>query len=213
MCLSQGSVVLGGLSEKGGLALGQVAQELGGVAGPNLASRDSGIGGNKSASGNHSTRLNLNAIHESSAHPNKCVTHDCAAVEGGAMTDSNPVADNDGQLDTLHVVLGYVDDRVVLNVCHGADGNAVDIAAQRGAIPHGRSRTNLHVANNTGAGGNESGLANGWHAALKVHHGAVPVQHLLERVRSRHAASQAVERLAGFPQRDAEPSHKLACHG
>ena len=88
-------------------------------------------------------------------------------VADGAGVDDGGVADGDVIADDAGVVIGEVEDGVVLNLRVMADDDAVDVAAQNGVIPDAGMVAEGDVAEDDARSGDINVLANRWLFAEK----------------------------------------------
>ena len=75
------------------------------------------------------------------AHADQHRVFDYAAMDGGVVADGDPVAHD----DRVKIALA-VENGAILHVGVGADADGVDVAAQDGVHPHGRSLAEDHIA-------------------------------------------------------------------
>src|SRR5204863_8907420 len=88
------------------------------------------------------------------SHADQGVVSDPAPVQHHRVAHGDPVAHHGGEAARVDV-----DDGVVLDAGLGADADALDVAAQHGAVPDGAARADHHVADHVRAGSDEGALA------------------------------------------------------
>src|SRR6266436_4319019 len=79
---------------------------------------------------NDGTRAHFHIVKNNDAHPDKHFIVDFAGVHDGAVADRDQLAYDSG------IVCIEMDDRIVLNIRARANDDAIDIAAQNGAVPN-----------------------------------------------------------------------------
>lgn len=94
------------------------------------------------------------AIENGCTHADKTFVANCAGVNDGGMADRDIVSKNAG------VVVGEVEDGVVLNIAVVTDNDAIDIAAKDGIVPDAGMVTERHVTEDDGGRGDINVLAN-----------------------------------------------------
>ena len=95
------------------------------------------------------TRADFRAVENDRAHADEHFVVDRAGV------DDRAVADRDQFADDRRIIVGEMDDGAVLNIGARADDDAVNVAAQNGAIPDARFFAERDVANDGGVGNNK----------------------------------------------------------
>jgi hypothetical protein len=93
------------------------------------------------------------AIQNHRAHADENFVADGAGMDNRAVADGDPVAQD------ARKIVRKMQHGVVLDVRVMADNDAVDVAAQHGAIPHARMRAERHIANDDGGFGDINALA------------------------------------------------------
>jgi PIN domain nuclease of toxin-antitoxin system len=123
-------IILRVFEDQGAVGIAELAAHLRGNAGPEGARRDDGVLGENCAGGDYRPLADVAIVQYRDAHTDEHRVLDTAAVDGGIVTDGDPVAD----LDTIEMALA-VEDGAVLDVGVGSDADRVHIAAQDGVHP------------------------------------------------------------------------------
>jgi len=154
-------VFLGPPFEAGALRFGQFAHDPRGGAEDEGSRWDFGSLGHERLGADDGLFANDGAIEDHRAHAHQHLVTDLASVDHGAVAHGDPVAKETGE------IVGEMQDGVVLHVGMVANDDAVDVAAQDGAIPNAGVVTEGDVANDGGESGDEDVFAQAGMAAEK----------------------------------------------
>jgi len=161
-------VIVGVHPDKVKVGLGEGAADLGGDTGDQRMGWDLHALRDNSAGGHNGAAADVCSVEHNRAHADKDFVLQGASVDGGVVSDSAHIADDDG-VQELH----SVQDGAILDVGAGADTDVMDIAADDGVHPHARVVAEDDIADELGGGVD---VAGGWNrgsdVAVRADHGS-----------------------------------------
>ena len=170
---------------------GEVAQEARGASGPELACGNSFARREHCASRQHPVCFDHAAVHHYGPQTYKATIFDDATVQHHHMADEHIVT-NERRVATAAVKVGIaMDDGAILNVGARANPDTVHITTDHTIEPDAGPLTNLNIADDLAAGGDEGGVVHLRRFALIGDERVAAHDLALDADRNPHAATDA----------------------